>query len=160
MSAVARWRGMSATPTRPKVSRDLTAVRAADLRLPPPADIELPDTHGATGDPRYPSPVFGRTVLAIAIDTGLHLGLATVVFLQVRTDAGTGTAILSFLGLWIGLSMLHRIVVQRIFQATLGKAVTGLRVIREDTGGPPTLWRLVRAWFRGLWSLLEGLNGL
>ncbi|MGH3736019.1 MAG: RDD family protein [Micromonosporaceae bacterium] len=152
---------MSAAPTRPKVSRDLTAVSAADLRLPPPpGDVELPDEHGAAGDPRYPSPVFGRTVLAIALDAVLHLGLATAVFLVARTAVGTGTAVLYFLGVWIGLSLLHRIVVQRIFQTTLGKAVTGLRMIREDTGGRPTLWLLVRAWFRGLWSLLEALNSL
>lgn len=142
-------------------SRDLTVVRVDDLRAlrESPPDDDLPDVHGAAGDPRYPSTSFLRMMLGFVMDLALHLGIATIVVLvAVSQDLVGWSAIGIFLGTFFGLSIVHRVFVQWLCHTTLGKWVTGLRVIREDTGGRPTLWLLTRAWLRGLWSTLELLN--
>ncbi|MBE1465634.1 hypothetical protein [Kibdelosporangium phytohabitans] len=40
---------------------------------------------------------------------------------------------------------------------TVGKVVTDPRTIREDTGGRPTFWLLVKAW---LWGILATISAL
>lgn len=53
---------------------------------------------------------------------------------------------LTALGTFLAVSFLDRVLVQRMFAASLGKALLGVRVIRYDTGGGPTLWPLVKQW--------------
>ena len=49
-------------------------------------------------------------------------------------------------GVFVAVSLVDRIFVQWAFRATVGKLLTGLCVIRDDTGGRPTLWSLIKDW--------------
>lgn len=66
-------------------------------------------------------------VLLVFLDAAVPENLA-VVFLVVAT-----------LVLFILVSFVDRVLVQSIRGATIGKALTGLRVIQDDTGGPGSL---------------------
>jgi hypothetical protein len=63
------------------------------------------------------------------------------------------------LGTFIALSIAHRIVVQWACQTTVGKALVGVCLIRDDTGGRPTLWSLIKAWLLGVFVVLSALDG-
>jgi uncharacterized RDD family membrane protein YckC len=130
---------MSTSDTSP--SADLIAVRAIDLDIPRAGSPE-----------RYPSPRGLRVLLGFVIDLALHLvipfGLATAAR---SMGAGGVLPLWIFVGGFFGLSLVHRVGIQWLWQTTVGKWVTGLRLVREDTGGRPTLWQLGRAWWLGLW---------
>ncbi|HET9138315.1 RDD family protein [Actinophytocola sp.] len=145
---------------------ELTAVRSRDLRRlreygPPPGAV-LPEKHGGKDDPRYPSPTTLRWGLAVAIDLLLHLHFAVVAVVAVSRvpDVSLGLLLLAGPATFIAVSILHRVFVQRMLHATLGKAVTGIRYVRDDTGGRPTLGSLARTWFTGaLAAVLNVLSG-
>jgi RDD family protein len=150
-------------PSEPDLVREfeLNVVRRADVRKPAEfgsPHVELPPEHGKKGDPRYPSTSDLRHLVAILIDLVLHLGIAVVVFFVLAQRQEAGTSLLVGIGVFFGLSILDRIVVQRICHATVGKLITGVCLIRSDTGGPPTVWSLVKEWFRSIFTALSLLN--
>jgi uncharacterized RDD family membrane protein YckC len=117
--------------------------------------------HGAKDDPRYPSPRQLRSVLSFVIDLVAHLGLAFLIAFVIRyqLDAVLGSAanlflVAAALVLFVLISFVDRVLVQCIFGATLGKAVIGLRVIRDDTGGPGTLWLFLRDWLLSVLTIV------
>ncbi|GIL27502.1 RDD family protein [Actinocatenispora comari] len=114
--------------------------------------------HGAAGDPRYPSPRELRKVLSFGLDLVLHLAIGVGVaaaLLRLGQPAVVG-AVAGIAG-FVVASAVHRIVVQRLTSATLGKAITGLRIIRDDTGGPATTGLLVMQWLFGVLLIVAGL---
>lgn len=129
-------------------SADLIPVRVIDLREPRRSSSLPADRH-------YPSPRNLRILLGFVIDLSLHLGLSLGTALAAKALDVDGLVVLwLFVGGFLGLSLLHRVVIQWRWQTTVGKWVTGLRLVRADTGGRPTRWQLVRAWWRGLWRSL------
>jgi hypothetical protein len=141
----------------------LTSVRRRDVRrlheFGPPPGVTLPTKHGDKGDPRYPSPHIFRGFLGITVDVLLHLACAVAVFVAFANKPANSLAVvlLAVPVTYIAVSILHRIVVQRVVQTTLGKALTGLRIIRDDTGGPATLWPLTKAWLLGTVAVIGGV---
>jgi RDD family len=134
----------------------LVVVRSRDLRvlreLGAPIGVELPARHGGPEDPRYTSPQDLRRAVGFTIDLLLHLACAVGAFLVLSrstTLANPFVVLLAAPAAFIAASIVHRIFVQRVFHTTIGKALVGLRLIRDDTGGPPTLGSLTKAWLWG-----------
>jgi hypothetical protein len=147
---------------RPNPRRDfeLTIVRRADVRRlaasgPPPG--WLPAVHATEGDRRYPRPRRLRQGFAITIDLVLHFGVAIAVTVALITRLDGPIALGAGVGTFFALSILDRIVLQRMCQATVGKLLTGVCLIRNDTGGPPTTRSLVGAWFMGVIAIVATL---
>ncbi|HEU5107655.1 MAG TPA: RDD family protein [Micromonosporaceae bacterium] len=131
---------------------DLVPVRRRDLRRlrrhGPPPGVELPARHADEGDPRYPSRRRFRYGLSIAIDVVMHLFWAflTIGILLEDPDRSDLVIFLGGFAAYFAVSFVNRVLVQRAAHATLGKALTGLRTIRDDTGDPPTLRTLAQYW--------------
>lgn len=114
--------------------------------------------HGAARDPRYPSPRELRKVLSFGLDLVLHLAIGAGVaaaLMRLRQPAAVGV-VAGLVG-FVVASAVHRIVVQRLTSATLGKAITGLRIIRDDTGGPATTGLLILQWLFGVILIVAGM---
>jgi hypothetical protein len=92
-----------------------------------------------------------RTILGFGIDLlVVHLGGAVALaWVFAHTPRLSHYAALAAIGGFLALSILHRTLLQWAFGTTLGKALCGLVMIRDDTGGRPTLWSLVKAWLFG-----------
>ena len=139
----------------PRETFVLRVVRRRDLarlrRSGPPAGVPLPPTHASGRDPRYPSPHASRELLGALLEFAAHVVVAVIAAVVVqRTPAATPTTVtLTLIGVFVAASFADRVLVQRLFAASLGKALLGLRVIRYDTGGGPTLWPLVKQWLFG-----------
>ncbi len=57
-------------------------------------------------------------------------------------------------------TILNRVLVQWACRTTLGKALVALCLIRDDTGGRPTLRSLIKAWlFGALMTVLTVVTG-
>jgi hypothetical protein len=136
---------------------ELVPVRSRDARrlreFGPPLGVELPAKHGGADDPRYPSPHNLRYTLGFTLDLVLHVACAAGAFVVLARDGKLSIilVLVAALGTFLGVSIVHRIFAQRVFHTTLGKGLAGLRLIRDDTGSPPTLWSLTKAW---LWGTL------
>lgn len=118
----------------------------------PPGTVheEIPDRHGDSDDPRYPSPRQVRQALAFVVDWCLHIAvgvIAMAVAMDIEQLADWAPLALP-IG-WIGASFLDRVVVQRIVHATAGKLLFGLCVIRPSDGSWPTLGYLLKWWLVG-----------
>ena len=144
----------------------LVGVRRRDARrlreFGPPPGTALPAKHGGKDDPRYPSPHTLRYGLGVIVDLILHLACAVLVVVAAARDHALPIAAIVLAGpvTFIAVSMIHRILVQRIVHTTLGKALTGVEYIRDDTGGAPTAGALTKAWFFGaLMVILNVLSG-
>jgi hypothetical protein len=142
-----------------KTSIDLESVRRKDLKRPwtgSPAD--LPKSHGGENDPRYPSPKQLLRVLSFIIDilahTTLGLGLSYLILRTATGKPDIGPLIVGTVIFFVGISFVDRVFVQWIFRVTIGKALTGLRVIRSDTGGRANLWHFLRDWLLGCLGIL------
>lgn len=135
-------------------------VRRRDVRLlqqnGPPPGISIPAKHGRTADPRYPSPTTFRFGVAFTVDLLLHLAAAIGALVAIaRLPTGPGLyPILGAVGTYVVLSIVNRVFVQWAFQATVGKALVGLCMIRDDTGGRPTLWSLIKLWLLGIFGAI------
>ncbi|WP_314412644.1 RDD family protein [Streptomyces kroppenstedtii] len=109
-----------------------------------------------------PSPV--RRITAATIDalTALVCGLAAgaaigvkvvdgVVELRPQSPAVWGAA----LGTALGLSFVNHVLLTLATRASLGKLVTGLRVVRAPDGGHPRFLRLIGRWLFGFyWTVV------
>jgi hypothetical protein len=150
----------SADRPNPRRDFDLTIVRRADVRnlavSGPPAGW-LPPVHATEGDRRYPSRRRLRQGFAFTIDLVVHFGVAIAVVVALLARLDGPVALGAGVGTFFALSILDRIVLQRMCQATVGKLLTGLCLIRNDTGGPPTTRSLVGAWFMGFIAVVATL---
>lgn len=129
------------------------SVRRSDLLSlqiagPPPGP--LPGRHGGDGDPRYPSPRQARRAVAFAADVMVHLVIAVGATAAVARLPAAGYPLWwpagAFVGAYAVASFAHRVLLQAAFHATAGKALTGLRVIRDDDGRPPGVAVLLLTW--------------
>ncbi|QBJ95202.1 hypothetical protein ERC79_03935 [Rhodococcus sp. ABRD24] len=130
-----------------------------DAAIPPgtvPTPDHPPSKHGEADDPRYPSPRQLRQVIAFVVDLFLHIAVgvvAMIVCLDIPAVADWAPLALP-IG-WILASLLQRVVAQRIFHTTIGKALTGLCVIRPSDGQWPTLGYLLKWWLIGAFDVLS-----
>nr|CEL22269.1 hypothetical protein [Kibdelosporangium sp. MJ126-NF4]CTQ93051.1 hypothetical protein [Kibdelosporangium sp. MJ126-NF4] len=136
-------------------------MRRRDLHQPVMVTGEVPAVHGANNDPRYPSKRALRMILSFLIDLAVHIGVPVGVAyaLDMREPGLTSgqfgmVCVLGFLA----LSILDRIFLQWAARVTVGKVVTALRTIREDTGGRPTFGMLVKAWLWGIFAAISALG--
>jgi hypothetical protein len=129
---------------------DLVAVRRRDVKrlrqYGQPMGVQLPYQHGAKGDPRYPSPTTARAAFGFVLDLVIHVGAAVA--------AAMAFGVIPAIATFLVASIVHRTILQWAFQTTLGKAVTGLQMIRNDTGTRPTLWDLIKAWIFGVFAII------
>jgi hypothetical protein len=134
------------------------AVRRRDLRGPAWYG-PVPGLHGAAGDPRYPSPRTLRGGIAFTVDFLLHAAGAIGIAIALGHVPRLATyAVAGGVGAFLVLSFAHRVFAQWAFRATLGKALCGLCLIRDDTGGRPRLWPLTRDWLLGIFAVLAFLS--
>ncbi|GLY69175.1 RDD family protein [Amycolatopsis taiwanensis] len=149
-----------ASRERVKTRFDVESVRRRDVRrlrqYGPPPGVSFPAKHGRASDPRYPSPSSFRFGVGFAIDLLLHLAAAvgTLGALAGLPNVPFWYPLLGGVGAYVALSIINRIFVQWAFQATVGKALVGLCMIRDDTGGRPTLWSLTKLWLFGLFGTI------
>lgn len=119
-----------------------------------------PRFHGDDPDPRYPSSRELRRFFAPFIDVALHAGitLAAVHEVEKHVDRGLalgGLAILIFLA----VSFVHTVILQRIFRATLGKIICGVVFIRKEDGSYPSFSDLLGWYFvRGIYAILMAIT--
>ncbi|QIS14829.1 RDD family protein [Nocardia arthritidis] len=86
--------------------------------------------------------------VAFTIDLLLHIGVGVGVWFALARHGDMRQPIPIAVAAAIGVSFVHRTVIQRLVRTTLGKSLFGLRLYRVD-GSYPSLWFLVRSWFRG-----------
>ncbi|HJP75701.1 MAG TPA: RDD family protein [Pseudonocardiaceae bacterium] len=111
--------------------------------------------HGSAGDPRYPSPRTLRRTLGFTVDLLLHLGCAVGAFFGSKhvpslSHLPTVWAIVA----WFVVSFVHRVLIQWATQASLGKALFGLRLVRPVDGGRVGFGMLVKAWLVSIWATI------
>jgi len=147
------------------MSADLMSVRRRDLSEIPPIEPRKELERGANRAPRYPSPGGPRLVLSFGIDVVAHLavgvlpGIWGLYGLHVAPDLPAAEFLLvaGLVG-FIPVSFMDRVVVQWACQATIGKALTGLRMVRPDTGSPATFRQVLRDWLVGAVHVLEFIH--
>lgn len=123
----------------------------------PSTGRHAPDKHGGENDPRYRRRQARRTisfVLDLAIHLGAGAGAGYALHQLPQLAPYSGFAIPAAIGVFALASLVDRIFVQWAFRATVGKLLTGLRMIRDDTGGRPTLWSLVKDWLSSVAATL------
>ncbi|MER5222149.1 RDD family protein [Streptomyces flaveus] len=112
---------------------------------------------------RDSAPAQARRVTAATIDAlaalvcGLAAGAAAgvkvvdgVVELRPQSPTVLGVA----LGAAIGLSFVNHVLLTLAARASLGKLLTGLRVVRTSDGGRPGLFRLIGRWLFGFYWMV------
>jgi hypothetical protein len=143
-----------------KKSIELAMVRHRDLRQPAwvGSREDLPAEHGDREDPRYPSPKSWRIVVSFILDLLIHLSLAYAAGLAYVHEKPDSSQLLVTALAFVLLSIVDRVFLQWALQATVGKLLTGLRLIRKDTGGRGTLWVYIRDWLFGVVAIFGVLS--
>jgi hypothetical protein len=94
-----------------------------------------------------------RRTIGFAIDLVVHVGGAVGVALALthvpRLAHYASYQLPAAVGTFLALSIVHRVVVQWGVPDHGGKALGGVCLIRDDTGGRPTLWSLAKEWLFG-----------
>ncbi|MBF6060973.1 RDD family protein [Nocardia terpenica] len=94
------------------------------------------------------------------VDWMLHAGPMIAAFVILANNPALADKLprahLWMLASWPILSFVDRVVVQRLFHATVGKLLFGLVTIRPEDGGWPGFGRLVKVWLGSLflWILV------
>lgn len=117
--------------------------------------------HGSARDPRYPSPRALRRTFGFTVDLVLHLGCTVGAFFGAErvpslAHLPTVWAILA----WFVVSFLHRVLIQWATQASLGRALFGLRLVRPLDGGNVGFGMLAKAWLVSIWATIEVLGSI
>jgi uncharacterized RDD family membrane protein YckC len=105
--------------------------------------------------------VTGRRVVATIID-GIVLGLVynacTAVFGSGKPDGGVDfTRLSTGAGIgWFVVAVLYYVLLEGFFGRTVGKIVTGIRVVKESTGRTPGIGAIL---VRTLLRIIDGLGG-
>ncbi|WP_411757664.1 RDD family protein [Streptomyces venezuelae] len=105
---------------------------------------------------RVPRPAGeGRRLLAVTVDLLLVI---SVPYLVMRGEDGRP---LTALALLLGLSFANQVLLTYVVRASIGKLLTGIRVIRAADGRRPGFWRTIYRWLSGLcWLPLQPYYGL
>ncbi|QEV19544.1 RDD family protein [Streptomyces alboniger] len=112
---------------------------------------------------RQRTPTQTRRVTAACLDALLALlcGLAAGAAAGVKVVDGvveirpqSPTVWTAALGAAFGLSFLNHVLLTLTTRASLGKLLTGVRVVRSSDGGRPTFLRLVGRWLFGLYWMV------
>ncbi|WP_369211620.1 RDD family protein [Streptomyces flavofungini] len=120
----------------------------------------MADQQRTLGQPTAAAPTQTRRVTAACVDAALALlcGLAAAAVAGVRTvdgvvelDPRSPALWGALLGAAFGLSFLNHVLLTFATRASLGKLLTGLRVLRASDGGRPTLLRLLGRWLFGFY---------
>ncbi len=121
----------------------------------PPPYGHPPAPHGQARV-RVPRPAGeGRRILAVTVDL---FAVGCPAYLIIRGEDGRP---LTGLLLLLGLSFANQVLLTYLLRASIGKLVTGIRVIRAADGGRPGLWRTVYRWLSGLcWLPLQPYYGV
>jgi hypothetical protein len=93
-----------------------------------------------------------RRFIGYAVDAGLHLAFALVIWLGFATalpDANLWWQLEVAVAGYALVSYAHRVLFQRRTGTTIGKALVGISVISKDTGARPSLLDLNLQWFIG-----------
>ncbi|MEV6603960.1 RDD family protein [Kutzneria sp. NPDC051319] len=93
-----------------------------------------------------------RRFIGYAVDGGLHLAFALVVWLGFAIalpDADLWWRFEVAVAGYALVSYAHRVLFQRRTGTTIGKALVGMSVVSEDTGARPSLLDLNLQWFIG-----------
>ncbi|WP_062980371.1 RDD family protein [Nocardia flavorosea] len=110
----------------------------------------------------YTSKPLRYTLIAIAftVDMLVHIAVGVAVWYTFdHSPEPPWNPIMSGVFAGLAASFVHRTFVQRLIRTTLGKALFGLRLRRQD-GTYPTLWALVKQWFSGTFAALEVVTSL
>ncbi|MEV8535183.1 RDD family protein [Streptomyces sp. NPDC051211] len=92
----------------------------------------------------------GRRVLAATVDL---FAVVCAPYLVMRGEDGRP---LTALALLLGLSFANQVLLTYVIRASIGKLLTGIRVVRAVDGGRPGFWRTVYRWLSGLcWLPLQ-----
>ncbi|MFD7631518.1 RDD family protein [Streptomyces sp. NPDC059851] len=107
--------------------------------------------YGQAPRPRVPRPAGeARRGIAVTLDFFLAAGGP---YVMARGHEGRP---LTALALLIGVSFVNQVVLTFLFRASVGKLITGIRVIRASDGGRPGFWRTVYRWLCGMcWLPLQ-----
>ncbi|WP_438317533.1 RDD family protein [Streptomyces sp. HUAS TT3] len=128
---------------------------AAPYGQQPPYGQQLPyaqhPPYGQAPRPRVPGPAGdARRGLAATLDVVVAAG---VPYLMARGHEGRPLTALAVL---LGMSFVNQVLLTFLFRATVGKLITGIRVVRASDGGRPGFWRTVYRWLCGLcWLPLQ-----
>ncbi len=86
--------------------------------------------------------------VAFTIDLALHIGVGAGVWFVLASHGDIRQPVPIAVAAAVGVSFVHRTVIQRLVRTTLGKSLFGLRLYRAD-GSYPSLWVLIRCWLLG-----------
>ncbi|MEU0275823.1 RDD family protein [Streptomyces sp. NPDC006307] len=116
-----------------------------------PYDPQLPYGQQPLPYGRVPRPASeGRRWLAVTLDLVVAVG---VPYALARGEEGRPLIALATL---LGISFVNQVLLTVLCGASLGKLISGIRVIRAADGGRPTFWRTVYRWLCGLcWLPLQ-----
>ncbi len=129
--------------SRDSETSDPTAGNAKPIDEPPAEPVILPPE----------KPIGNRRLTAAVIDIAVMIGIFSLLGEPITNGVGTVVQGLE-LGIAIAASFAYLILTEAIFSATLGKAITGLRVIRNG-GGRVGIPRAVTRNFWRLWDLVS-----
>jgi uncharacterized RDD family membrane protein YckC len=88
-----------------------------------------------------------RRALGFTVDLILHLGCAVGAFFgSERVPSLSHLPTVWAIVAWFVVSFVHRVLIQWATQASLGKALFGLRLVRPEDGGRVGFGTLVKAW--------------
>ncbi|MGW4488288.1 RDD family protein [Amycolatopsis sp. NPDC004368] len=112
-----------------------------------PYAVRRRDLRGAGAKRPLPDPPAWQRICAIAVDLVLHLTVAIVLLAVAGIDLPD---LVVLIGSYVGVSFVHRVVLQWWWRATIGRALFGLRSA-VATGARPRFGALLTLWvFQGL----------
>ncbi|MDG4857795.1 RDD family protein [Streptomyces sp. T-3] len=102
----------------------------------------------------------GRRYLAVTCDVLVTLGVlglvGDVVEERYNAESQSGRQFLLVLGTLLAVSFVNHVVLTLMARASVGKLITGIRVVRAKDGGWPDPFRLIWRWLAGLcWLPLQ-----
>ncbi|HEY0501200.1 MAG TPA: RDD family protein [Kutzneria sp.] len=111
-------------------------------------------------NPHEPDERTARWRVAVLIDVLLHsfaMVIAFGVFLLTHPDPPGWQAVLALVGSYLAVSFVHRALFQWALRSTIGKLLLGVVLVRTDTLGRPSVWRLAGIWVFSLFLFLTNL---
>ncbi|MFF3343117.1 RDD family protein [Streptomyces flavidovirens] len=107
---------------------------------------QLPSSYGHVPRPAAE----GRRLLAVTLDLAVAVG---VPYLLARGEEGRPLIALAML---LGISFVNQVLLTVLCGGSVGKLISGIRVICASDGGRPGFWRTVYRWLCGLcWLPLQ-----
>ncbi|NLU83622.1 RDD family protein [Rhodococcus sp. HNM0569] len=130
--------------------------------------MKLKTTRRSRHEPQILPPDPDRRMIAFLVDLVIHaagaaIGFGAVYLAMADAESASSVPINTLwgaLGGWIVASFVHRCIYQAVYQQTVGKRITSLRVVHPRTGSRVGFWYLVRSWVVGVVVLpIDGWTG-